>query len=1125
MKIKTLLTLLLLGTMNASAQGIDDWDKQATEGHPSTWWHWMDGNVTRHGITADLEAMQQAGIREAQIFNVGMGFPAGSNKYLSPQWLEMVKWAATEAKRLGMTLCMHNGPGWSSSGGAWVKPEQSMQRVVWTETHIESNGKAQIISLPKPDAVRGYYEDIAVMAFPTPSSELRIKDFRLKSLGTDGYTDRMLPSGDVLPQEAIVEKNAIQRLSLENDGTIKWNAPKGNWTILRFGHTSTGTTSHPVNEVTGGGLECDKLSAEAMDAFWKDGIQPILDYLGPLAGTVLNNLLIDSYETGCGNWTPLFRQEFLKRMGYDCLDFYPTMAGYAIGSSEESERYLWDVRRVCSELMAENYYDRFRDLCHERGILFSTEPYTGPFDDLRVGSPSDIVMGEFWMGDGIMSSSAKVAASVAHVNGKQIVGAEAFTAGEAFARWAETHADMKTLGDKYWCAGINRFIFHTYVHQPEDHGPGYTLGEFASHLNRLNTIWPHHHYYMDYVNRSQYLLQQGRFVGDVLVFVGESAPNNGDLMEELKQQGYDYDEAWVEILKDLTVKDGVIYTPAGASYRVLALRSSRLITPETLQQIERLARAGATIVGEKPTGSPSMAGYPQCDQQVKVMADELWGKGIIRDCSALEALKAMGVKPDFQSNNFTGDLTYIHRSTAEGEVYFVSNQSRKTQKVCATFRVDGKQPEWWNPMTGQRTHLAQYRQTAGGTEVELFMQPTEAGFVVFRDKSERTLPKGEVTLLKTPEVKPLPGLDIVSAEFGHFLPRGVMDVTEQVRGSMKEGRINVGVGNQWGDPCFGIVKHMLVRYTTGGTPHSTLIPEGQPCILPALGEEGELQIQSAFYGALDESFSEERPVPALDVKEKVESLLRSNGYKLHTDELAAGLNFDRGKTNTLRVTYRSAGRTAMAECPLGTELDLSDQTEAPFFAFDESGRTTLTTRDPLVFTPDKGKKAVVKTIAQPLTLTGAWQVSFQGQYKTGPITLPTLKSLSEHESEAVRAFCGTAVYKTSFNLPRNYLKPGMSLRMELGDVVDAAEVWVNGTLVGCAWSPPYQLDVTQALKPGKNNVEIRVCIPWANRLITEEKTGHKTTFATYQHWNRDSQLLPAGLLKDIVIRPFATVKL
>lgn len=118
------------------------------------------------------------------------------------------------------------------------------------------------------------------------------------------FPNHLLPDEKVIPQTALVRKSEIINLTsnMSSDGNLKWKAPAGKWTILRIGHTPTGTKNRPANG-TGQGLECDKLSKAAVDAYWKGGIHPILEKLGPLVGTNLTNCLIDSYEVGCGNWT------------------------------------------------------------------------------------------------------------------------------------------------------------------------------------------------------------------------------------------------------------------------------------------------------------------------------------------------------------------------------------------------------------------------------------------------------------------------------------------------------------------------------------------------------------------------------------------------------------------------------------------------------------------------------------------------------------------------------------------------------------------------------------------------------------------------------------------------------
>ena len=133
--------------------------------HPHTWWHWNNGNVNKEGITLDLEAMKRIGVTGAQIFNVKQGGPDGPVQTGGSEWLELTKFAVQEADRLGMELTIHNCPGWSVSGGPWIKPEQSMQKVVWAENHVKG-GARFTGTLTQPETMMNHYRDIAVFAFP-----------------------------------------------------------------------------------------------------------------------------------------------------------------------------------------------------------------------------------------------------------------------------------------------------------------------------------------------------------------------------------------------------------------------------------------------------------------------------------------------------------------------------------------------------------------------------------------------------------------------------------------------------------------------------------------------------------------------------------------------------------------------------------------------------------------------------------------------------------------------------------------------------------------------------------------------------------------------------------------------
>lgn len=1133
---------------------LDKWLEGSEMSKPCTWWHWLDCNVTKSGITADLEAMQRAGYHEAQIFNGAMGFPEGEAKYLSEYWLDCMKWAAQEAQRLGMTLCFHNSPGWSSSGGKWMTVENSMQRVTWSETTLESNGKETKIQLPEPKKVRNYYEDIIVLAFPTPTSEARIPLFQLKSLGTNSAPSQVLPSDPRLPQEAIVSKENVQDISayMSADGTLTWKAPKGKWTILRMGHTTTGKESHPTSPATGGGLECDKLSRKAMDAYWEGGVQPVLDYLGPLAGTVLNNALIDSYEVGCGNWTDGFLKEFQQRRNYDALPYLPILAGYAVQGGLESERFLWDWRKTVGQLMAENYFGYFGELCHKHGLMFSTEPYSGPFDDLEVGSTADIVMGEFWVGMGNMMSSTKIASSIAHMRGSAIVGAEAFTAPDNLAGWDGSPARIKVLCDHAWCEGITHFIYHTFAHQPYDIGPGFSLGGYGSQMNRLSTVWEPAKAFQEYVKRSQYLLQQGRFVGDILLYNGETSPNDGTYRVDIPEMGLDYDEISTATLAALRVKNGKIVTSSGGEYRLLVLPKGEYMTPQTLAIIERLANEGAAIIGPRPSASPSLEGYPQCDEEVRHLATRLWDKGLIKDEGIATAVKRIGISPDFSTPQGLMGLSYIHRTSPEGEIYFVTNKLNQHVRPLCTFRVDGMTPERWDTEKGTKEQLAWTSMNQGNTTLFLDLEPEQSCFVIFRPSSEKGIGivQQNQTLVGN-SVQALPQLEIKNAHYGHFLPLGVADVTDKVVSLLKDSTLHfAGSNNLFGDPCFGKVKSMKVFFIRNGKEESVQGPENY-----TIHETSIERVTRAFYGDVSPEMNDPRPQKGIDVKDIIQGKLDKGTFCIPVDDSLVPQNAlpKDNLSRSLRIEYSLGDKNIQnIDIPTGAFVDFTDFGTAPKLSIN-NGQLQWTTAQEgeICLETTEGKKltAKAKNIPESIELNENWDVLFIDPYKKEfSAQMPTLASLSENQDEKIRYFSGTAVYRKQVDIPAKLLQKDICLKLDLGMVGVIAEVVVNGTPADTLWKAPFSMEIGPLLHKGKNELEIRVTNTWRNRLIGDEhypqdvpmrgstpakfpdwlkgkgeRQSQRSTFCTYQHWNAQSPLQEAGLIGPVVLKPYKRI--
>ena len=365
---------------------------------PHTWYHMMNGNVTKAGITCDFEALAKVGIGGVQMFDAGCNIPTGSLAFNSQEWFDMFKHAASEARRLGLEICIPNCSGWSSSGGPWNVPSNGMKKVVFTETAAKGPSKFAA-KLPRTKDDHGFYEDIAVLAFPTPpGSPICISNISAKIFEVRGEVTR---DASVASPDQVVSVDQIVDLTerMTKDETLAWDVPNGEWTILRVGFVCNGRRNHPASKF-GGGLEVDKLSASAMDYHFSQYVARLCDYLGPLAGAVesgFNNILVDSYEVGSQNWTQGMEKIFESRMGYSPLPYLPVFAGRVVGSVDESERFLEDFRRVVADLFAENYAGRLAELCHSRGLVLSLEPYGNcPADNLQYGQEVDIPMGEFW---------------------------------------------------------------------------------------------------------------------------------------------------------------------------------------------------------------------------------------------------------------------------------------------------------------------------------------------------------------------------------------------------------------------------------------------------------------------------------------------------------------------------------------------------------------------------------------------------------------------------------------------------------------------------------------------------------------------------------------------------------
>ena len=544
-----------------------------------------------------------------------------------------------------------------------------------------------------------------------------------------------------------VNPNKIVDLTgkLAADGTLSWDVPEGTWIIERTGMTTTGVTNAPAApEATG--LEVDKMNTEALKGHFKAYIGRILDSLSPEQRKSFKHVVEDSYETGSENWTDGFADDFKKSYGYDPKPWLPVLTGRIVGSADQSNRFLWDLRRLVATKVAYDYVGGLRKLSAEHGLKSWLENYGHwgfPSEFLMYGGQSDDVAGEFWAEGDLGSIELRDASSAAHIYGKREVWAESWTAGgQAFMRYP---AMEKKRGDWAYTEGINHTLLHVNIEQAYDSAPGVNAG-FGTEFNRQNTWFPQSKVWIDYLRRCMFMLQRGQPVGDVCYFIGEDAPKMTGIRDPELPKGYSYDYINAEVIeKRLSVQDGKLVLPDGVSYRVLVLPPETTMRPEVLKKIGELVNQGAVVVGNPPASSPSLQGYPASDDQVKKLAQTIWqdcdgkqvksvqyGKGrVYRGTDLKTVLDNLGVGADM--NVPAGaPVLYIHRHMADADIYFLTNQSDSTFTVDASFRVTGKAPELWNPVTGEVRSLPDYREDTAGTVVPIQFLPSQSWFVVFR---------------------------------------------------------------------------------------------------------------------------------------------------------------------------------------------------------------------------------------------------------------------------------------------------------------------------------------------------------------------------------------------------------
>ena len=822
----------------------------------AVYWYWIDGNMSEEGVVKDLQAMKKVGINRVQIGMIGdgQGAPTGSVKMFTKKWWKILHTMFKTATELDIEVGLFNCPGWSQSGGPWVKPEQSMRYLAAVNDTVQGPVKyhAALPALGKDG------QDVKVLAYPLVKSPVKFiteqqileekeiifkseKSAVVRSLvlypakggranmqiavkkGNDWkmidtyHLDRSNTQNNVgfiplapfvfsLPEVegeefriTLSEKGFIGNIELSDipqvelyaektlakmfpeplpmwneylwrtqpeyahvpmlqsnqvkditanmtpDGTLVWNVPEGTWIISRTGMLPTGVTNSPAPK-EGRGLETDKMSKEHIRAHFDNYIGKIINRIPAKDRKTFRYIIEDSYETGGQNWTDDLIEDFKQVYGYDPVPFIPALNGVVVGSPEITDRFLWDLRRLVADQVAYEYVAGLREVSHEHGFTTWLENYGHwgfPGEFLQYGGQSDEIAGEFWSFGNLGDIENRAASSCGHIYGKERVWAESCTCGGS--NFDLYPATMKQRVDRFFTEGINATLLHLYIQQPDDRTPGINAW-FGNEFNRNNTWFSQLDVFLDYLKRCNYMLQQGRYVADVAYFIGEDTPKMTGVRNPEIPRGYSYDYVNAEVLMSAKAVNGKLVLASGMEYSVLVLPKIETMRPELLAKIRELVKEGIVLQGPAPLRSPSLQNYPEADYQVREMSEEMWqrktyafaekvkyGKGMIYPNASIEQIMAdYGIQPDFTVSDPMLPVLFIHLTTPEGEIYFVSNQSNETISFDANFRIKGKQPELWNPLTSEVRILPEQKQLTGATSIPMVMSPFESSFVIFR---------------------------------------------------------------------------------------------------------------------------------------------------------------------------------------------------------------------------------------------------------------------------------------------------------------------------------------------------------------------------------------------------------
>ena len=717
---------------------------------PWAYWWWLKGNVTEQSITRDLDQMKEKGFGGLLLFDA-RGYheahvqpPPSRMDFMSAEWRRLVKFATSEAHRLGLEMSINLSSCAGALKGPWNVGKDSPKQLIWTSTELQGP-KTWTGSPSRPKT--GHFRQIAVVAARHAAPKPDATSTEAKPAAEGRFAEKWKGIHRKLKATPTIVEVVDLTSRMDDQGQLTWNVPEGRWTVLCFGCVT----------MEGHEFDVDILDADAVEGHFQRMGKALLEDAGPWAVKTLTHFYSVSWEGAIPTWTIGFDRHFNKYRRYNPIAYLPVLAGMTVESPEVSRRFLRDYYKTLGDCFRDHFYGKLHALCRREGVKWHSEsggpwgrrlPTFSSADQMTFLGRNDMPQGEFWYRPGAPPKEMnRQPAMAAHIYGNRLAATEAFT--HMVRHWSAYPAMLKPDADAAFCDGVNQFVWHTFTASPPEFGkPG--IEYFAgTHINPNITWWEQAGPLLTYLARCQLLLREGRFVGDVCCYTGDAQYMHWGRGEKWSEKptlvlgkGYTYDLINTEVLLDrLSVDQGDLVLPDGMRYRLLVVDLEHdFIRPEALRKIVELTEAGATVVlgRRKPRRAVGLQNYPASDEEVRRLADALWGKsGQPPRCRQLgkgqamagvtmdEALRARAILPDFE-----GPFHYTHRRADGVELYFLAGEG----SAECVFRVDGKEPELWNPVTGTTRDAVEWRSTDDGrTVVPISLPKNGSVFVVFRE--------------------------------------------------------------------------------------------------------------------------------------------------------------------------------------------------------------------------------------------------------------------------------------------------------------------------------------------------------------------------------------------------------